>query len=71
MISCAIWIKRARVSFFKDQNSTSPKDECYLRSLKNSRVHVYPNFTRNHAISTGNKVVSSTIWIKHARRASK
>ena len=33
------------------QNSTSPKDECYLRSLKNSRVHVYPNFTRNHAIT--------------------
>jgi uncharacterized protein YifN (PemK superfamily) len=22
----------------------------YLRSLKNSRVHVYPNFTKNHAI---------------------
>jgi hypothetical protein len=32
--------------FQRPQNSTSPKDECYLRSLKNSRVHVYPNFTR-------------------------
>jgi hypothetical protein len=35
--------------FQRPQNSTSPKDECYLRSLKNSRVPVYPNFTRNHA----------------------
>jgi hypothetical protein len=35
--------------FQRLQNSTSPKNGCYLRSLKNSRVHVYPNFTRNHS----------------------
>ena len=32
---------------FKDfQNSMSPKDKRYLRSLKNSRVRVFPNCTR-------------------------
>ena len=33
-------LKKTRTSeFFKDyQNSTTPKDECYLRALKNSRV---------------------------------
>ena len=35
--------KHARTSeFFKDdQNCTSPKDECNLKSLKNSRVYVF------------------------------
>ena len=43
MVLSAITDKHARVSFFKDyQNSTTPKDECYLRSLKNSRMLVYP-----------------------------
>ena len=34
IISSAITDKQARVSFYKLQNSTSPKDECYLRFLK-------------------------------------
>jgi hypothetical protein len=40
MVSSAIWIKHACASeFFKEhQNSRSPKDGCYLRSLKNSLV---------------------------------
>ena len=37
--------------FFKnDQNCTSPKDECNLKSLKNSRVYVFSNCTRNYII---------------------
>ena len=37
--------------FFKDyQNCTSPKGECNLKSLKSSRVYVFPNCTRNHII---------------------
>ncbi len=39
MVSSAIWKKHARVSFSK--TSTSPKDECNLKSLKNSRVYVF------------------------------
>ena len=35
--------------FFKDyQNSTSTKDDCYLRSLKNSQAHDFPNYARNY-----------------------
>ena len=41
-VSSAIWNKHARVSF---QNSTSP------RSLKKSRLRVFSNCTRNHAIT--------------------
>ena len=38
MVSSAIWEKRARVSFSKTimQDCTSPKEECNLKSLKNS-----------------------------------
>ena len=41
MVLSAIWIKHARVpGFFKErQSSTSAKDECYLSSLKNSRIY--------------------------------
>ena len=40
--SIAIW-KTVRTSeFFKGyENSTNPKDECYLRSLKNSQVRAF------------------------------
>ena len=53
MVSSAIWKKHARVhEFFKDdQNCTSPKDECNLKSSKNSRVYVFSNCTRNHTIT--------------------
>jgi hypothetical protein len=51
MVSHEIWINMHSWVFQRPQNSTSPKDECYLRSLKNSRVHVNPNFTRNHAVT--------------------
>ena len=41
MVLSAIWEKTCTSEFFKDyQNCTSPKDECNLKSLKNSRVHV-------------------------------
>ncbi len=42
MVSSAIWKKTCTSEFFKDdQNCTSPKDECNLKSLKNSRVYVF------------------------------
>ncbi len=42
MVSSAIWKKTCTSEFFKeDQNCTSPKDKCNLKSLKNSRVHVF------------------------------
>ena len=42
MVSSAILKKTRTSEFFKDyQNSTTPKDECYLRSMKNSRVRVF------------------------------
>ena len=41
MVSSAIWKKTCTSEFFKDdRNCTlSPKDECNLKSLKNSRVY--------------------------------
>ena len=53
MVSSAIWKKTCTSEFFKDddQNCTSPKDECNLKSLKNSRVYVFSNCTRNHTIT--------------------
>ena len=43
IVSSAITDEHARVSFLKTaKNSASPKDERYLHSLKNSRVHVFP-----------------------------
>ena len=52
MVSSAIWKKTCMSEFFKDdQNCTSPKDECNLKSLKNSRVYVFSNRTRNHTIT--------------------
>ncbi len=42
MVSSAIWKKACTSEFFKDdQNCTSPKDECNLKSLKNSRMYVF------------------------------
>ena len=32
-------------------NSKTPKDECNLKSLKNSRVYVFPNCTRNNTVT--------------------
>ena len=49
MVSSAIWKKHARVSFSKTIKIA--KDECNLKSLKNSRVHVFPNCTGNHTIT--------------------
>ncbi len=52
MVSSAIWKKTCTSEFFKDdRNCTSPKDECNLKSLKNSRVYVFPNCTRKHTIT--------------------
>ena len=52
MVSSAIWKKTCTSEFFKDdRNCTSPKDECNLTSLKNSRVYVFSNCTRNHTIT--------------------
>ena len=52
MVASAIWKKQGTSEFFKDdQNCTSPKDECNLKSLKNSRMYVFPNCTRNHTIT--------------------
>jgi hypothetical protein len=43
---------------FKDhQNCTSPKNECILKSWKNSRVYVFPNCTRNHTITMDCKII--------------
>jgi hypothetical protein len=51
MVSRAIWKKTWTSEFFKDcQNCPSPKDECNLKSLKNSRVFVFSNCTRNDTI---------------------
>ena len=42
MVSSTIWKKTCTSEFFKDdRNCTSPKDECNLKSLKNSRVYVF------------------------------
>ena len=47
MVSSAIWKKTCTSEFFKDdQNCTSPKDECNLKSLKNSRVYVFFQIAR-------------------------
>ena len=52
IVSSAITDKNARVSFLKTaKNSASPKDERYLQSLKNSRVHVFRNCTKNYTIT--------------------
>ncbi len=53
MVSSVIWKKNMHASeFFKDdRNCTSPKDECNLKSLKNSRAYVFPNRTRKHTIT--------------------
>jgi hypothetical protein len=46
MVSSAIWKKNMH-EFSKDyQNCTSPKDECNLKSLKNSRVYVFLQIAR-------------------------
>jgi hypothetical protein len=58
MVSSAIWIKHARVSCSKRIKITSPKDECYLRSLKNRRVLVLSKF---HEKSSYNVLI---IYIK-------
>ncbi len=50
MVSSAIRKKTCTSEFFKDdRNCTSPKDEFNLKSLKNSRVYVFPNCTRKHS----------------------
>jgi hypothetical protein len=36
---------------YPDPAHPYPKDECNLMDLKNSRVYVFPNCTRNHAIT--------------------
>ena len=52
MVLSAIWKKACTSEFFKDdRNCTSAKDECNLKSLKNSRVYVLPNCTRKHTIT--------------------
>ncbi len=57
MVSSAIWKKTCTSEFFKDdRNCTSPKDECNLTSLKNSRVYVFSNCTRNHTIILVNNI---------------
>ena len=52
MVSSAIWKKICTSEFFKDyQNCTNLKDECNLKSLKNSRVYIFSNYTRDHTIT--------------------
>ena len=52
MVSSANWKKTCMSEFFKDdQNCMSPNNECNLKSLKNSRVYVFSNCTRNHTIT--------------------
>ena len=42
MASSAIWKKTCTSEFFEDdRNCTSPKDECNVKSLKNSQVYVF------------------------------
>ena len=43
MVSSAIWKKTCTSEFFKDDRN--------LKSLKNSRVYVFSNCTRNHTIT--------------------
>ena len=51
MVSSAILEQTCTSEFFKDyQNCTSSMDECNLKSLKNSRVYVFSNCTRNHIL---------------------
>ena len=45
MVSSAIWKKTCTSEFFKDDRNCT--DECNLKSLKNSLVHVFSNCTRN------------------------
>ncbi len=40
MVSSAIW-KNMHEFFKDDQNCTYPKDQCNLKSLRNSRVYVF------------------------------
>jgi hypothetical protein len=60
MVSSAIWEEKKTCTseFFKDdQNCTSSKDECNLKSLKKSRVYVLPNCTRiNHLLLLINNI---------------
>ena len=52
MVVSAIWKKTRKSEFFKDyQNSTSSKDESYLRSLKNLRVRIFSNCTKTMLIT--------------------
>ena len=52
MVSSAILEQTCTSEFFKDyQNCTSSMDECSLKSLKNARVYVFSNCTRNHTIT--------------------
>ncbi len=48
MVSSAIWKKTCTSKFFKDDQN------CNLKSLKDSRVYVFSNCTRNHTITVNN-----------------
>ena len=50
MVSSAIWKKHARVKFFKDDRLHESERRVQFEVLKNSRVYVLSNCTRNHTI---------------------
>ena len=65
-------LKKTRTSeFFKDyQNSTTPKDECYLRALKNSRVLLLINNIHDKLLINNihdNLMQSSVIRLRHVQ----
>ena len=59
MVSSAIWKKTCTSEFFKDdRNCTSPKDECNLKSLKNSIIY----FDNIHE-----KMIKNRMFRRHLR----
>jgi hypothetical protein len=75
MVSSAIWEKHACTSeFFKDdQNYKSPKDECNLKSLENSRVHRFFQIARETILLLINtiyeKIMQSHACVGHMRNS--
>ncbi len=58
MVSSAIWKKHAQVSFSKtiEIARVRAKDECNLKSLKNSRVYVFFQFARETILLLVNNI---------------
>ncbi len=72
MVSSAIWKKTCTSEFFKDdRNCTSPKNECNLKSLKNSLVHVFFQIARENILLLINniheKIIKNHMFRRHLR----